>query len=103
MKGKQKQTDDVKSRDVNVLESINHHRIDVVMIERIIFQHRKMSVESSTGKMKKMKNNEREHNQPAHDHVARSIACLDVIPFFVALRAGTTIIESEADRKINEA
>ena len=25
MKGKQKQTDDVKSLDVNVLESINHH------------------------------------------------------------------------------
>ena len=25
MKGEQKQTDDVKGRDVNVLESINHH------------------------------------------------------------------------------
>ena len=37
VKGKQKQTDDVKGGDVNVLESINHHRINVVMIERIVF------------------------------------------------------------------
>src|SRR4029077_18566165 len=101
MKGEQEQTDDVKGRDVNVLESINHHRIDVVMIERIIFQHRKMSVEPSTGKMKKMENNERKHNQPAHDHVARSVACLDVVPFFIAVWAGTPVIEREADGKIN--
>ncbi len=70
MKGEQKQADDVKGRDVNVLESINHHRIDVVMIERIVFQHRKTSVEFPAGKMEKMKNNERKHDQPAHDHVA---------------------------------
>ena len=70
MKGKQEQADDVKGRDVNVLESVNHHRINVVMIERIVFQHRKTGVEFPAGKMKKMKNDEREHDQPAHDHVA---------------------------------
>ena len=60
-----------------------------------------MSVEPSPGKMEKMKNDESKHDQPAHDHVARSVACLDVIPFFVAVRAGTPVIECEADSKIN--
>ena len=71
------------------------------MIERIVFQHWKASVEPSTGKMEKMENNERKHNHPAHDHVSGSVACLDVIPFFVAVRAGTPVFEREADSKIN--
>src|SRR5207237_8543630 len=62
---------------------------------------RKTSVEPSTGKMEKMENNEGKHNQSAHDHVAGSVARLDVIPFFVAVRAGTPVIEGEADSKIN--
>jgi len=71
------------------------------MIERIVFQHWETGVELPAGKMKEMKNDESEHNQPAYDHVARSVACLDVIPFFVALRPGTPVIERETDRKIN--
>ena len=46
MKGEQEQADDVKGRDVNVLKSVNHHRINVVMIERIVFQQRKTGIES---------------------------------------------------------
>src|SRR5438270_6151246 len=100
MKGEQKQADNVKGRDVNVLESVNHHRINVVMIERIIFQHWKTGVEFPAGKMKEMKNDESEDDQSAHHHVARSVTCLDVIPFLIALRAGTPVIERQTDRKI---
>src|SRR5438067_1751823 len=51
--------------------------------------------------MKKMGNDESEHEQSADDHVTRSVAGLDVIPFFVAVRAGAPVIEGEADSKIN--
>ena len=69
MKGKQKQADDVKGRDVDVLESVNHHRINVVMIERIVFQHRKTGIEFPAGKMEQVKNDKDEHDQATHYHV----------------------------------
>jgi len=101
MKGEQEQPHNVERGDVNILKPVNHHRVNIVMVERIVLQQRKVRVELTAGKMQEMKNDEGEHNQPAHDHVARSVARPDVIPFLVALRAGTPVIEREADSKIN--
>src|SRR4051794_4656712 len=66
----QKKPNDIKSGDVNVLKSINHHRENIVMIEWIVFEQRKLRIEFMAREMEEMENDKREDDDPAHDHVS---------------------------------
>ena len=101
MERQQKQADNVKSRDVNVLKSVNHHRINVVTIERIEFEKRKLRIEFARGEMEQMKNDEGEHNQPAHDHVSRRPARFHVISVAIGFGPRAPILDREQNREIN--
>src|SRR2546430_11171993 len=101
MKREQEQTDDVKRGDVNVLEPVNHHRIDIVAIKRVEFQERKLRVEFARGEVKQVENDEREDNESTHDHVPRSPARFDVVSFAVRLRTGATIFDCEQNCEVD--
>src|SRR6476469_8171040 len=70
MKGEQEQPDTVERGDVNILKPVNHHRVNIVMVERIVLQQRKVRVELAAGEMQKMKDDEGEHYHSAYDHVS---------------------------------
>src|SRR5947207_9856865 len=101
MQGQQEQADDVKDRYVNILKPVNHHRINVVAIERIEFKKGELRIEFAGGEVEEMKNNEREHDQSAHDHVPRRPSRFDVIPLDVTCGTGAFIFDGEQDREIN--
>src|SRR5207302_722728 len=101
MQCQEKQTDNVKTRDVNVLKSVDHHRINVEAIERIEFEEWKLRIEFASGEMKQMKNDEREHDQSAYDHVARGPACLHVISIAIAFGTRATILDRKENGEIN--
>lgn len=69
MERKQKESQNVETGHVNILKAVNHHRVNVVTIERIGFEQREAGVEIMTGEMQEVKNNKRENDEPAHNHV----------------------------------
>ncbi len=97
----EKETDDVKARHVNVLESVDHHRINVVAIEQIKFEERELRIEFAGGEMEEMKNYEREHDQSADDHVTRGPTCLHVLSVHVRLGTRAAIFDREQNREID--
>src|SRR5439155_26103763 len=101
MKREEEQTHDVKARHVNVLKSVNHHRINVVAIERIEFEEWELRIEFAAGEMEQVKDDEREHDQSTDDHMTRSPARLHVLPVDVPLRSRAAIFDREQDRKID--
>src|SRR5712691_2549010 len=101
MEGEKKYADDVKGRHVDVLKSVNHHRINVVAIERIEFKQRELRIEFAGGEMEQMKNDEREHDQSAHDHVTRRPARFHILPVDVRLGTRAAIFNREQDREVN--
>src|SRR5437899_4384870 len=101
MEREKKEANDVKARHVDVLKSVNHHRINVGTIERIEFEERKLRIEFTGGEVEQMKNDKREHNQSADDHVTRSPACSHVLPVDVRLGTGAAIFDREQDGEID--
>src|ERR1043166_7453262 len=101
MKCQQKKTDDVKDRHVNVLKSVNHHRVNVVTIERIEFEQWKLRIEFARREMEQVKNNEREHDESAHDHVTRSPARFDVVSIAIRFRTRAAVFNREQNCEIN--
>src|SRR5437879_13653792 len=80
MEREKKEANDVKARHVDVLKSVNHHRINVGAIERIEFKKRKLRIEFARGEMEKMKDDEREDNESADEHVRGGPAGLKKFP-----------------------
>src|ERR1700757_1145155 len=101
MEREQKKPNNVEGGHVNVLESVNHHRKDIVMVQRVVLQRGKMGIEFAAGKMEQVKDNEGEHNKAAHGHVTRSIAGFDVIPLGISGGPCGAILDREANREIN--
>src|SRR5438477_11610588 len=101
MEREKKEANDVKARHVDVLKSVNHHRINVGAIEQIEFKKRKLRIEFAGGEMEKMKDDEREDNESADDHVTRGPAGLDKLPVDVRLGAGAAIFDCEQDGEID--
>src|SRR3984893_19066502 len=99
MKGEEKQTDDVKTRDVSVLKSINHHRVNIVAVERIEFEKRKLRIEFARGEVEQMKNDKREDDQSACHHVPRGPACFHIIPVAVGFGPGAPTFHRQLDRE----
>src|SRR5882724_1437157 len=101
MKREEEQTHDVKGRHVNVLESVNHHRINVVAIERVEFQKWELRIEFAAGEMEQVKDDEGEHDQSAHDHVTRGPTRLHVVAVDVGLGTRAAIFDREQNCKID--
>src|SRR6267143_4208936 len=101
MQREQEQSDDVKGRDINVLKAINHHRINVIVAERVSLEQLETAVGRADSKMRQMVNDKHQHNQTAYHHVPRSEASLDVFSFDVAVRTSAPILDREQDREIN--
>src|SRR5882762_4770565 len=101
MKREQKQTEDVKARHIVILKSVHHHRINVVMVERISLQQAKPAISYPHCEMREMINNKREHDQPAHYHVTRRKRCFDVALVDVRLRSCTFVFNRQLDRHVD--
>src|SRR6266480_642004 len=101
MQGQKKQPDYIENRHVNILKSINHHRINIVAIERVEFEQGKLRVELAGGEMEQVKDDEGEHDQSADDHVARRPACFHVVSLDVWLGSSAPIFDRELNRRVN--
>src|SRR5205823_8883060 len=86
MKREKKQPDDVKTRHVDVLKTVNHHRINIVAIQWIELEQWKLRIEFAAGEMEQVKNNECEDDQSAHHHVPRSPTRFDIISLSITYR-----------------
>src|ERR1051325_717482 len=45
------QTENIEGRDINVLKPVNHHRVNVVMAERIGFEQKETPISHAHGEM----------------------------------------------------
>jgi len=101
MQRQQKQSDDVEDRHVNVLKSVNHHGVNVVTPERIHLEQCETRISYAHGEMSEVIDNEREHDESAHDHVSGRPARLRVTSIPVRLWSRATIFDCELDCEIN--
>ena len=101
MQRKQEKTEDVERGDVDVLKAVNHHRVDVVMTERVRFEQSKPSISHAHSEMGEVIDDEREHDQPAHEHVARCERSFHIRVIDVRLGPGAAIVYCQPDRDIN--
>src|SRR4029077_8553144 len=97
MQRQQKQTEDVESRYKIILEAVDHHRVHIIMTERIGFEQRETPVRHSHSEMGEVINDEREHDETAHQHVARRKCCLHIVPVDVGGWPGTPVLHRQMD------
>src|SRR4030095_17169263 len=101
MEREEEQPKNVKTRYVNVLKSVNHHRKNVVMPHRVVWKQGEAGIGGAESEMSEVVNDEREHDESAHDHVARGPARFYIIPIAIFLRPRAAIFDRELDREIN--
>lgn len=101
MKREQEHGKDVKARDERTLESVNHHRIDVVMIERVEGEGVKAGVGRANGEMEDVIDDEGEQNKSAQNHAARGEGGFDRVLAFVAGRSSCAVLNRQPDGVIN--
>src|SRR3954454_25350005 len=65
MKREEEHSDDIKSGDEIILKAVNHHRVNVVAIQRVVFQEKKTRIRHSHRKMGEVIKNEGEHDEAA--------------------------------------
>ncbi len=99
MKREEKHPDDIKAGDEIILKAVDHHRVNVVAIERIGFQQKETRISYAHGKMGEVVKDERQHDKPAQRHRARSKGRLHVLFLFITHRTGATVLDGEADGK----
>ena len=101
VKCEQEQPEHVKTGHKIILEPVNHHRIDIVMAERIRLEQGKARIGFAKAKMRKVISDKREYDQPAHHHVTRRERRFDIVPVLVWLRPGTPIFNCQLDGHVN--
>jgi hypothetical protein len=97
----QEQPEHVKTRHKIILEAVNHHRIDIVMTERIRLEQRKARIGFAESEMRKVISDKCEHDQAAHHHVTGGKRRFDVAFIYVRLGPGTAILDRKQDREVN--
>src|SRR6266481_3598205 len=98
MEREQKQTEHVEAGHKIILEPINHHRIDIIMAERIGFEQSETPIRHSHSEMGEVINDEREHDETAHQHVARRKCCLHIVSVDVGVWPGAPVLNCQLDR-----
>ncbi len=68
------------------------------MAERIGFEHSETPIRNSHSEMGEVINDEREHDETAHQHVARRKCCLHIVPVDVGGWPGTPVLHRQMDR-----
>src|SRR4029453_2563003 len=101
MKSEQEQADDVKRGYKIVLETVNHHGIDVVMPQRIMLEQSESTISYSHREVGNVIDNKRQDDDAAHHHVTRREVCLHVVPIPVVFGPGTAILDRELDSHPN--
>ena len=101
MEGKQEHSENVKPGNERALEAKDHHRIDVVMVERIHRQIQKSRVGAAKGEMEQVIDDENEQDEPAHHHGAGGERRLHDVLAAVTFRPGAAVLDREPDRVIN--
>ena len=101
MKSKQKHGQDVKGRDQRMGKANNHHRVDVVMIERIERKGVKARIGSTDREVQDVIDDQGEKDDPAPDHAARSEGGFDGLLAFVMPGPRPAVLDGEPDRVIN--
>src|SRR5437016_6590145 len=101
MKREQKQTEHIEPGHQIILETIDHHQINVVMAMRIRLEQCKTRVGFSEGEMREVISDKREHDQSAHYHVTRRKRCFDIVLVDVRLRSGTPVFNRQLDRHVD--
>src|SRR5881628_985744 len=100
MEGEQKQAENIETRHKIILETVNYHRINVVMAERIRLEQRKARVGFTESEMRQMIKDEGEHNQPAHHHVARGERGFHMLSVDIRLGSSAPILDRQLNRYI---
>src|SRR2546423_11678410 len=62
MEGKQKHAEDVEPRHEIILKAVDHHRINVIAVQRIGFQKKKTRIGHTNGEMREMIKDEGEQD-----------------------------------------
>src|ERR1700716_4318391 len=88
---KQEQPEHIKRGDDIILETVNHHRVNIVTVERIEFEQRKTGIGFAEGEMGEVVSDEHQHDQSAYDHVTRRESRFDVFLVAVRLTQGAAI------------
>jgi len=101
MQREQEQTEHIKARHNVVLETVNHHRIDIRMVERIGFQEQKARINFAHGEMENVKNDKTEDDKAGDDHVTGSEGRFYVVFSLVMHRARAAIFDRQTDRVEN--
>jgi hypothetical protein len=65
MEREEEHGENIKQGDVNILKPVNHHRIDVVLVERIRLEQEKARVGDANREMRDVINDKGEDDQPA--------------------------------------
>ena len=68
MEGEQEHGQDVKGRDQRMRKADDHHRIHIVVIERVERERVKAGIGSADREMQDVIDDEGEQNDPAPDH-----------------------------------
>src|SRR4029077_13262629 len=97
MQRQQKQAEHVKGRHEVILKAVNHHRIDIVVAERVRFKQTEPWVGYTNGEMSQVIDDEREHDQAAHQHVTRGEVCLNIVPVDIGLGPGSPVLNCQLD------
>src|SRR5215469_18257696 len=101
MKREQKQTKHVKRGYIIALKCVNHHRVNVLVSERIRLKAAKTWIGHSYCEMRQVINAKHKHDQPAHHHVTRGEVGLDVMPIKVAFWPRAAIFNGQLNRDID--
>ena len=101
MEGEEKHREDVKGRDQRIGKTNDHHREDVVMIERIKRKRVKARVGGADREMQDVIDDKGEKDYPAPDHGTGGKGGFDSVLAFVMLGPGPAVFDRELDRVIN--
>ena len=95
MEAEKKHGQNVKAGDERAGKPEHHHRVNIVMPERVHRENGEARIGRTKGEVEEMKDNESEQDDPAHDHVPGSEAGLDEISAAKAMwgsAAGTHLL-----------
>src|SRR4029077_16958870 len=101
MQRQQKETDNVKHRDVSALKSVNHHRINVIAPQGIGLKQSEARIGRAESEMSEVINNKRQNNQTASDHVSRRPARFDVISVPIGVGTGASVFDRQLDGEVD--
>ncbi len=101
MQTEQEHRENVKARNERMRKADDHHRVEVVVIERIEREGVEAGIGSANREMEDMINDEGKEDQPAHYHAAGGKSRFDRFFAPVTVGARAAVFDRKPDRIIN--